>query len=290
MRKLGLGLSFITMAVFAACGDDSSSGADVLNESSSSSEVNDGPSSNFDNKDSSSSEGTSSGKSEVSSSDSSKETSSSSSQYSSSSENVTIVDPSTVVKGTMTDERDGQTYRTVKIGDQTWMAENLNYATDNSYCYNDATLSCDTYGRLYTWTTAVGKTEVECGYGNECGLGTGDIRGVCPMGWHLPSFLEWNALFAAVGDSSTAGIKLKTTTGWRGDGNGTDDYGFSALPAGYRTNNGAYNLKGDHTYFWNSTEFNKFYVYYTGLYSSGDYAKWSVNTKSGGYSVRCLKD
>ena len=263
MRKLGLGLSFIAMAVFAACGDDSSSGADVLNESSSSSEVNDGPSSNFDNKDSSSSEGTSSGKSEVSSSDSSKETSSSSSQYSSSSENATIVDPSTVVKGTMTDERDGQTYRTVKIGDQTWMA---------------------------AWTTAVGKTEAECGYGNECGLGTGDIRGVCPKGWHLPSFLEWNALFAAVGDSSTAGIKLKTTTGWRRDGNGTDDYGFSALPAGYRTNNGAYNLKGDHTYFWNSTEFNKFYVYYTGLYSSGDYAKWSVNTKSGGYSVRCLRD
>ena len=110
------------------------------------------------------------------------------------------------------------------------------------------------------------------------------------MGWHLPSMAEWLVLISSAGGLDSAGKALKTLEGWNGNDIGTDDYGFSALPAGYRTNNGAYNLKGDHTYFWNSTEFNKFYVYYTGLYSSGDYAKWSVDTKSGGYSVRCLRD
>ena len=59
----------------------------------------------------------------------------------------------------LTDERDGQTYKIVKIGDQTWMAENLNYKTESSFCYNDSTEYCETYGRLYTWAAAVGKTE-----------------------------------------------------------------------------------------------------------------------------------
>jgi uncharacterized protein (TIGR02145 family) len=209
-----------------------------------------------------------------------------------------------VVIETMTDERDGQIYKIVKIGDQVWMAENLKFRylgptaneDSSSFCIDGDPANCDTYGRLYLWSAAMdsagiikGNAANGCGFASEC-IPSEPVRGVCPQGWHLPDTTEWIILFNAVGGSSTAGIKLKTTTGWRNDGNGTDDFGFSALPAGYRTNNGAYNLKGDHTYFWNSTEFNKFYVYYTGLYSSGDYAKWSVNTKSGGYSVRCLRD
>jgi hypothetical protein len=89
-----------------------------------------------------------------------------------------VVDPSTVVMGVMVDSRDGQTYKTVTIGTQIWMAENLNYETTNSYCYDDDPSNCSKYGRLYTWAAATK---------------------ACPIGWHLPSDDEWNTLFTAVG-------------------------------------------------------------------------------------------
>jgi uncharacterized protein (TIGR02145 family) len=122
-------------------------------------------------------------------------------------------------KGTFKDSRDGKTYKTVKIGNQTWMAENLNYNAKGSKCYgeggkvyyelkgensektlsnNEIQANCTKYGRLYDWETA---------------------KTVCPAGWHLPSRAEWNLL----GDNAK---KLKATTGWYGDGSGTDDYGF----------------------------------------------------------------
>ena len=102
---------------------------------------------------------------------------------------------------TLTDLRDNQVYKTVTIGEQIWMAENLNYETDvGSYCYGDSAEYCKKYGRLYTWATAVGKPENECGFGKRyCDLGEGNVRGVCPAGWHLPSMIEWEALFFAVG-------------------------------------------------------------------------------------------
>ena len=141
--------------------------------------------------------------------------------------------------GTLTDDRDGQTYKTVKIGEQWWMAENLNYAytgvpfkymllTDSnlvdysdstSWCYDNDAANCAKYGRLYTWAAAMDSVGtwstngMGCGYYMECSP-TNPVRGICPEGWHLPYATEWIALFDAVGGKATAGIMLKSTEGW----------------------------------------------------------------------------
>ena len=249
--------------------------------------------------------GSSSVKSQSSSSGKSQSSSSgklSSSVESSSSSSVVqgSVDPSTVVEGTITDSRDDQTYKTVTIGTQTWMAQNLNYETTNSYCFDDESSNCTKYGRLYTWAAAMdsaGTWSVNgkgCGYSKTCSP-TYPVRGVCPSGWHLPSQTEWNALFTAVGDSTTAGKALKSQTGW-GDyqgssGNGTDAYAFSALPASYRLVSGEYYGGGIHAIFWSSTENGSKYAYLMAVSSYyGDGAHLYDDIKNFGFSVRCIKD
>ena len=197
--------------------------------------------------------------------------------------------------GTLTDDRDGQTYKTVKIGEQWWMAENLNYETAaGSYCYGGEKDNCQKYGRLYTWATAVGKSDGDCGYGNSCNLGNVKVRGVCPEGWHLPDTTEWNALFDAVGGKTTAGKMLKSTEGWNdyyeSTWNGSDAYSFSALPAGYRYYGGSFDLEGSNAHFWSSTgKFSKL-AYDVNLYYSRDDAYLSDDAEDYGFSVRCLKD
>ena len=188
-------------------------------------------------------EGGESSSSDSSSSSSSVKSSSSSAKSSSSSVPEGYVDPSTVVKGTMTDERDGQIYKIVTIGKQTWMAENLNYESTNSFCYKDSVEYCTNYGRLYTWAAAmdsVGTWSTNgkgCGYGTTCSP-TYPVRGICPEGWHLPDTTEWHTLFTAVGGRLTAGRMLKSTSGWISGGYGSDAYAFSALPAGCSYNGG----------------------------------------------------
>ena len=196
-----------------------------------------------------------------------------------------------VEHGSLTDDRDGQTYKTVTIGAQTWMAQNLNYETENSWCYKDDPANCAKYGRLYTWAAAVGRSEDECGYGHECGLPSGDVRGICPSGWHLPSYSEWGTLFTAVGGSSKAGTKLKSLTGWN-SGNGTDTYSFAALPAGLRDGYGHYEDEGYYAFFWSSTERNGYFAYSMALYYVNDNAFLYTYDydNSNGFSVRCLKD
>jgi uncharacterized protein (TIGR02145 family) len=223
-------------------------------------------------------------------------------------------------KNTLKDLRDGQVYKTTTIDipsksySEVWMAENLNYAYtgipfDNGYtsdstswCYGDDPAYCAKYGRLYTWAAAmdsVGEWSTNgkgCGYGKTCSVASAGsatlVRGICPKGWHLPSNDEWNALFTAVRDSSGEGTKLKSATGWIiSSGNGTDTFGFSALPAGYRGYGGkAYGNEGYNADFWSSTEVNSGYAYNMELY----YITVSVflhdNYKYNGYSVRCLKD
>ena len=182
------------------------------------------------------------------------------------------VDPSTVIAGSLTDSRDGRTYKTVTIGTQTWMAQNLNYETVNSYCYRDSASYCTKYGRLYTWAAATS---------------------ACPSGWHLPTQTEWNTLFAAVGGSSTAGTKLKSTTGWNSSDNsvsGTDAYSFSALPAGYRGYNWGYYYGGYYADFWSSTEDDYDYAYHMSLDYNYDNAFLYSYYKYYGFSVRCVKD
>ena len=216
---------------------------------------------------------------------------------------------------TLTDDRDGQTYKTVKIGEQWWMAENLNYAytgvpfkyvlsTDSnlvyysdstSWCYDNDAANCAKYGRLYTWAAAmdsVGTWSTNskgCGYGTACSP-TYPVRGICPEGWHLPTNAEFETLFTAVGGQSTAGKMLKSTSGWNSSGNGTGAYSFSALPAGYRNDYGDYNYEGNFTFFWSSTESNSNGAYFMYLYCNYDYADLSYINKGYGFSVRCLKD
>ena len=208
----------------------------------------------------------------------------------------------------MTDSRDGQTYMTIKIGTQTWMAENLNYAylqptadyDSSSFCYENSEDYCDEYGRLYTWAAAVdsvGRWSTNgkgCGYNKTC-TPTYPVRGVCPEGWHLPSTVEIETLIDAVGGYISAGKKLKSTSGWKWneyddlDGNGTDDFGFSALPVGdYYYNN--YSHKGDYVGFWSSIEVNDIRTYLMHLmyYDDGVYEVKEV--KSNGFPVRCVKD
>ena len=199
--------------------------------------------------------------------------------------------------GLLVDSRDGQVYKTVNIGTQTWMAENLNYKVQNSWCggaeSGTATEgNCETYGRLYTWATAMGKSEDECGHSHECELGTGNVQGVCPDGWHIPTQDEWNALFIAVGGQTSAGQKLKATTGWAYSGLTNEDaYGFSALPAGYRWyNGGAFFDVGNGANFWSATQDDKYDAYRMYLYVLSGYADLHYNNKNNGFSVRCLQD
>jgi uncharacterized protein (TIGR02145 family) len=173
------------------------------------------------------------------------------------------------------DERDGKKYVYVKIGEQTWMAENLNYNASGSKCGNGSTLSdantttCDTYGRLYDWSTAMA---------------------VCPFGWHLPSNAEWDALMTAVGGSSTAGKYLKATSGWNSNGNGLDSYGFSALPGGYGSSGGNFSSVGDLGYWWSASEGNSSRAYFRWMLYNSEGAIDNFNDKGNLFSVRCVED
>ncbi len=163
------------------------------------------------------------------------------------------------------DMRDGQTYRFVSIGNQTWMAENLNVDAKKSWCYDNDDEKCVSYGRLYTWKEA---------------------KIACPEGWHLPSWNEFIVLLDEIGEN--AAEKLKSAEGWGGHG-GKDSYGFSALPAGhYSSNFKEFSYLGDYTYFWSSTEVNSGYAYFLTL--NGNIARVGSYNKTDGYSVRCLKD
>jgi uncharacterized protein (TIGR02145 family) len=177
--------------------------------------------------------------------------------------------PPSVTKGKFTDSRDGKSYETVKIGSQTWMAENLNYNAPGSKCYDNSESNCTTYGRLYDWETA---------------------KTACPDGWHLPSDAEWTTLENSVGGSSVAGTKLKAKSGWNHNSNGEDTYGFSALPGGYGRFNGDFLLIGDVGLWWSSTVDHASFAYYRNVvYVIADVYKLG-NDKSHLYSVRCLQD
>ena len=188
-------------------------------------------------------------------------------------DDVKVVDypsSSTSLTGNLlTDTRDGQTYKTVTIGTQTWLAENLNYKTDNSYCYDDKASNCSKYGRLYTWAAAIT---------------------ACPTGWHLPTKAEFETLITAVGGRSIAGTKLKSTSGWTNSGNGADASSFSALPAGYRGSGGSYIKEGYYANFWSSTGYNSDNAYFMYLYYNDGNARLRYDYENHGLSVRCVKD
>ena len=201
--------------------------------------------------------------------------------------------------GELVDDRDGQKYKTVKIGDQWWMAENLNYADSvktpslrgKSWCYDNELDSCAKYGLLYTWAAAMDSVKiydddngVECGWRKACNL-TGVIRGICPEGWHLPSGSEWSSLYSAMGESPHA-MQAKGFAEWL---QATDAFGFSAFPAG-RNDGGRFNEIGFGAHFWTSTEDNGDRANHWGLYASGVRLFSNYDNKYSAFSVRCVKD
>ena len=193
-----------------------------------------------------------------------------------------------------TDRRDGQSYDVVKIGNLTWMAENLNYETETSACPDGDSRNCKRLGLLYTWAEA---------------------KTVCPEGWRLPTKADFEALVnAASGDAATSragnsgvvsnkvGAALKSRDGWFKKGNGTDEFGFNALPAGYRVaiskaddgtiSGGKFDGIGGYAYFWSATEdaenpeSNAYYLF---LSFSSDAASLNSFAKEDYRSVRCVR-
>ena len=214
--------------------------------------------------------------------------------------------------GFFEDARNGQVYRIVTIGTQTWMAENLNYVympDTSSFCYNNSADSCAKYGRYYLWSAAVDSAARFTKNGEGCGLGktcspTYPIRGICPAGWHLPSNAEWDTLEMFVADSlfggnkDSVGYALKSTSGWNdyegSSGNGSDAFGFGAIPAG-RISSG-FASRGfvldifNAANFWSSTEMGGGGVYdrylsfrFTSLFLGGVGMYEAM-------SIRCIKD
>jgi len=160
-------------------------------------------------------------------------------------------------------------YKTKTIGSQTWMAENLNCDVSGSKCYNNSQDNCNKYGRLYNWEAA---------------------KNACPSGWHLPSDAEWATLENAVGGSETAGRKLKSKTGWYNNGNGTDEYGFSALPGGSGNSDGGFDTAGDNGSWWSATEGNAGHAWNRYMLYDYESVDRHDGSKSYLFSVRCLQD
>jgi len=194
---------------------------------------------------------------------------------------------------TFTDIRDNNVYTTVQIGDQCWMAMNLNYSTANSWCYNNNSSNCSTYGRLYTWDAAMsGSPSSE---GNPSG-----VQGACPAGWHLPSDSEWTQLTSYLGGEGWAGGKMKTVSGWNSPNEGaTNETGFSALPAGMRcfqtdqfgcTSATASKSMYQLAQWWSTTETSVTSAWRRGAGWSYAFLGRHSEDKRWGFSVRCIKD
>jgi len=174
--------------------------------------------------------------------------------------------------GVLTDTRDGKKYKVVKIGNQTWMAENLNYDASGSKCYENKPANCAKYGKLYNLSTA---------------------KNACPSGWHLPSKSEYEALDKAVGGEKVAGKKLKSKNGWNTGGgykSGTDEFGFSALPGGHGGWAGSFGYVGYYGYWWSSSEYGGDGAYRRCMGYYSEDVGWDGYGKDRLFSVRCVKD
>ena len=180
--------------------------------------------------------------------------------------NISKQEPITSLKKTkeknnsFTDSRDGKTYKTIKVGTQTWMAENLNYNTvSGSWCYDNSSSNCNKYGHLYDWQTA---------------------RSACPSGWRLPSKDDFKILLSNTGDSTDAYNALK-------EGGSS---GFSALLGGWRDPDGTFSHIGYYNYWWSLSEKDSDSVWYMGMFYYNQEASMDISLKKLGFSVRCLQN
>ncbi|MDD4033497.1 MAG: fibrobacter succinogenes major paralogous domain-containing protein [Bacteroidales bacterium] len=193
---------------------------------------------------------------------------------------------------TFTDSRDGKVYKTVPIGEQVWMAENLVYlpavsaplsgssTAPHYYVYGydgtnvdeaKATANYTTYGVLYNWAAAVT---------------------ACPEGWHLPSGEEWAELTDFLGGEDVAGGKMKETGSlhWGGLNTATNESGFTAFPGGLRHTDGISANMGGYAYFWSLSEYGLNLAWGLNLVFISTNVTYGAYMKGGGYSVRCLQD
>ena len=206
------------------------------------------------------------------------------------------------------DARDGNAYKTVKIGNQIWLAENLKYLpsvvgpgtgserTPYYYVYGydgtnvtdaKATSNYTTYGVLYNWPAAMAGSA-------SSNANPSGVQGVCPAGWHLPSNAEWTELTDYLGGSSVAGGKLKETgtTHWASPNTGaTNETGFTALPGGGRYYNGFFSI-GNEGVWWSATRYytSSFEAWRWDMYYNEGYVSRGNGAKGVGFSVRCVRD
>jgi uncharacterized protein (TIGR02145 family) len=205
-----------------------------------------------------------------------------------------------------TDPRDEQTYETVEIGDQCWIAENLNIGTMinggsnmtnngiiEKYCFNNDPANCEIYGGLYQWNEMMDYVTVSA------------TQGICPEGWYLPTDFEWKVLEGTVDSQYPVGDPEWDDTGWRGydagenlksttywyQNTGTDLFGFTALPGGYYHGaNGTFNNLTNSGFFWSSSEYSSSDTWHRYFYFNNDKVVRNNSNKGLGYSVRCLQD
>ena len=204
--------------------------------------------------------------------------------------------------GTMTDSRDGTQYYTIRIGNQTWMAQNLKYAgnipqgsetsSTDAYRYNpdDFSDAVDEYGYLYNWAAAMNGE-------NPTNENPSSVQGICPSGWHLPSDAEWTQLTDYLGGTENAGVLLAGQPAAQDRYWQTSDMtmsvnfgksGFNALPAGYYVGTN-YSSFGSGTGFWSATENTSEYAYVRSIYYESTSMDRNYNNKVNGNSVRCVK-
>jgi uncharacterized protein (TIGR02145 family) len=191
-------------------------------------------------------------------------------------------------------DKDGNIYKTVTIGTQVWMAENLKttkYSNGDAiptttldissesapayqWAYGDDSANIATYGRLYTWYTVI------------------DSRNICPTGWHVPSDIEWETLKSNLGNDTIAGGKLKEsgTTHWQTPNIGANnETGFTALPGGYRSVNGGFVSINQSCWLWSASD-NSPLGWGQCLHNNDIiFLRWGFN-KPAGVSVRCIKN
>jgi uncharacterized protein (TIGR02145 family) len=209
--------------------------------------------------------------------------------------------------GTPTITYEGQVYNTIQIFSQCWLKENLNVGsmipgtqnqTNNGilekYCYTNISDSCTKYGGLYQWQEMMQYTTQQ------------GVQGICPQGWHLPSDEEWKVMEGAVdsqlgiGDPEwdifnvsrgyDAGTNLKTTSDWNINGYGTDLFGFTGWPGGFRNSTGYFESVGYDGLWWQSRESDFYGACYHSLHCNYPGVIWAYSYKEYGFSVRCLKD
>lgn len=200
---------------------------------------------------------------------------------------------------TFTDNRDNRVYRAIKIGNQIWMAENLNYRAKNSRCYEDDKENCEKYGRLYTWRSTMSENDNGCmDDGRLACFNNGLIQGICPSGWRLPSKEDLKKLISTV-EKNNWSVDIKSESGWANDNNGVDTYGFNVYPTGEWCSEGCLNEERREVYFYGKE-------YSTSFWSSSVESSYSAtmlsfcnynscigigtNNLTNGFSVRCLKD